>query len=51
MKPIVIIVEDTTSLFPLSRIKKTSETKKHIPQIKASFDKNNSQRIGDFRVK
>jgi hypothetical protein len=46
-----MIVDETTSLVPLSRIKKASEIRKQHPQIKASLDKNNSQRMDDFHVK
>ena len=46
-----MIVEETTSLFPLSRVKKASEIRKQHPQIKASLDKNKSQRIDDFSLK
>jgi hypothetical protein len=44
-------VDETASLFAFLLTRKESEIKKHTPQIKASLDKNNSQRIGDFRLK
>ena len=50
-KPMMMIVEDIASLPPLLLIWIANESRKQIPQIKASLDKNNSQRIGDFRLK
>jgi len=50
-KPIVIIVEETGSLPDVFLMRKINETRKQIPHIKAKRDKNNSQRISDFRLK
>jgi hypothetical protein len=50
-KPIIITVEDMASMFDLFHNCKARERRKQNPHMKASFDKNNSQRMGDFRVK
>jgi len=44
-------VEEIASMLSLLLISKAKESKKQIPQIKANLDKNNSQRISDFRLK
>jgi hypothetical protein len=46
-----MMVDETTSLLPLFRIKKANDIRKQQPQIKASRDKNNSQRMDDFHLK
>jgi hypothetical protein len=51
MYPMVIIVEVMASSFVQSLISSENESSKKIPQIKANLDKNNNQRINDFRLK
>ena len=50
-KPIIITVEEIASMLSLLFNNKAKESKKQIPQIKDNLDKNNSRRIGDFRLK
>ena len=45
------MVEEIASRLSLFIISKHKESKKQIPQIKDNLDKNNSRRIGDFRLK
>jgi hypothetical protein len=47
----MMIVDEKSSLFSLLVIASTSQTNIQTPEIKASLDKNKSQRIGDFRLK
>lgn len=49
--PIVITVEENTSLISVFAIDNTSHTSMQMPDIKARRDKNKSQRMGEFRVK
>lgn len=49
--PIVITVEEKTSLISVFTIDNTSQISMQMPDIKASRDKNKSQRMGEFRVK
>ena len=44
--PIIMIVEENSSLFSFFDIANISHTKMQIPDIKANLDKNKSQRIG-----
>jgi len=50
-KPIIITVEEMASSWVQSHTCNDKERRKQIPQIKANLDKNNSQRINDFRLK
>jgi hypothetical protein len=47
----MITVEETASRLDFFDNWKARERRKQNPHIKASFDKNNSQRMGEFRVK
>jgi hypothetical protein len=47
----MITEEEMVSLLVQSLISKEMESRKNTPQIKANLDKNNSQRISDFRLK
>jgi len=49
--PIVMIVDIIASSLIHFFIKRDMDNKKQMPQMKARRDKNNSQRMGDFRVK
>lgn len=49
--PIVITVEEKTSLISVFTIENTSQISMQMPDIKASRDKNKSQRMDEFRVK
>jgi hypothetical protein len=49
--PIVITVEEKTSLISVFTIDNTSQISMQMPDIKASRDKNKSQRMDEFRVK
>ncbi len=49
--PMVITVEENTSLISVFTIDKISQTRIQMPDIKAKRDKNKSQRMGEFRVK
>lgn len=49
--PIVMIVDVIASSRVQSRTSNDTANKKKMPQIKANLDKNNSQRIDDFRLK
>jgi len=51
MYPMVMIVEVMASSFVQSLISSENDSNKKIPQIKANLDKNNNQRINDFRLK
>jgi len=51
MNPMVMIVEVMASSFVQSLISREKDSNKKIPQIKANLDKNNNQRINDFRLK
>jgi hypothetical protein len=44
-------VEEIASSLVQFHIRNDKESRKQIPQIKANLDKNNSQRINDFRLK
>ena len=46
-----MIVEVIASSFVQSLINSDTDNRKKIPQIKANLDKNNSQRMDDFRLK
>jgi hypothetical protein len=47
----VMMVEVMASSFVQSLISSENDNSKKIPQIKANLDKNNNQRINDFRLK
>jgi hypothetical protein len=47
----VMIVEVMASSCAQSRNNKETDKRKKMPVIKASLDKNNSQRMGNFRLK
>ncbi len=49
--PMVITVEENTSLISVLTIDNTSQTRMQMPDIKAKRDKNKSQRMDEFRVK
>ncbi len=49
--PIINIVETMALTFIHSFISMETVKRKNKPQIKASLDKNNSQRIGQFSIK
>ena len=49
--PMVMIVEVMASSFVQSLISSENDSNKKMPQIKANLDKNNNQRINDFRLK
>jgi hypothetical protein len=47
----MMIVEEMASSLVQFHILNDKESRKQSPQIKANLDKNNSQRIDDFRLK